>query len=127
MLVVNKWNERFSLANQWSTSACSTTHAHAQGQNGIVSRRISTDCKQGHIKIAAPSLSLPAGMSRVRPEGAEQLLHLRRAQVEAEAARAAWFESAFVVDDALEAALGQRREPAELGLGLGLGTGLGLR
>ena len=22
----------------------------AQGQNGIVSRRISTDCKQGHIK-----------------------------------------------------------------------------
>ena len=66
-------------------------------------------------------------MIRVRPEGAEQLLHLRRAQVEAEAARAAWFESAFVVDDALEAALGQRREPVELGLGLGLGTGLGLR
>ena len=66
-------------------------------------------------------------MSRVRPEGAEQLLHLRRAQVEAEVARAAWFESAFVVDDALEAALGQRREPVELGLGLGLGTGLGLR
>ena len=50
-------------------------------------------------------------MIRVRPEGAEQLLHLRRAEVEAEVARAAWFESAFVVDDALEAALGQRREP----------------
>ena len=89
----SKWNERFSLANQWSTSACSTTHAHAQGQNGIVSRRISTDSKQGHIKIAAPILSLPAGMSRVRPEGAEQLLHLRRAQVEAEVARAAWLGS----------------------------------
>ena len=64
-------------------------------------------------------------MIRVRPEGAEQLLHLRRAQVEAEVARAAWFESAFVVDDALEAALGQRREPVELGPGFGLGSGLG--
>ena len=53
-------------------------------------------------------------MSRVRPEGAEQLLHLRRAEVEAEVARAEPLSSAFVADDALEAALGQRREPVEL-------------